>query len=301
METSITLTTTGGNFITNDKNFYNMNSNAVYAEFGDDYTDLNPQSVTRKRSTGSYTTKTGSSNNFASPVYTSYEITITMWLKSRKERENLMVEWFPRVNYFSIEKPSIISSSYSSGNVKPVFTKIARVKNVIYTENPYTNGIGVEMTIILYGRWRSQVVNSNSLEDWLRQPGLDVHNSYTWTSLVENVTSFPLSLPELCRVSKNGDDNPDNWFDLDRRFSHASYFGSENGYMTLSKNRIDKFTICIPYDITTSPQFEHNIKQPSGWFELLSFAEGGYHFSDMSSFKNYTGAKDYNYLIRDFI
>lgn len=97
-----------------------------------DFTNLNPTDTTKY------------SNDVI--IYGDYDVTIMLTFNDRNER----------ATWVSAYQKSITQLSVAVDNNKnTVYSKVAKIKSADFIENPYINGVQLELTLTLSGKWMS--------------------------------------------------------------------------------------------------------------------------------------------------
>lgn len=79
-------------------------------------------------------------------VYENYSTTMNIILKDRTERTNLVTNYIPYIT-----KIMICSDVYNPDST--IFSKRCNITHVNFTENEYENGVVLEITLLLKGKW----------------------------------------------------------------------------------------------------------------------------------------------------
>lgn len=104
-----------------------------------DFTNLNPTDTT----------------NLAQgiTIYDDYDVTVTLTFNSREERANWVATYQSQIHQISVANTT---------NQSQVFNKSAYIKSMDLIENPYINGVQLELVLILQGTWSTSITSIDS-------------------------------------------------------------------------------------------------------------------------------------------
>lgn len=104
-----------------------------------DFTNLNPTDTT----------------NLAQGIniYDDYDVTVTLTFNSREERADWVANYQSQIHQISVA---------NTANQSLVFNKSAYIKTMDLIENPYINGVQLELVMILQGVWSTSITSIDS-------------------------------------------------------------------------------------------------------------------------------------------